>query len=218
MLEINPMNKLLIYTLLVCFATTSGACRDDEPGGEVILCVEQDKNPFRPYELRIAKESVLAYEWSFTDAMQYEFSDRDQCDWNKLTGWSLKLIGNHKESLMVAWRWDTAGFWWIAPYYHLEGSTYYAITPCTPWTGTLHDEDLPFVAVYPGETFETHLNISNPDRRIVTVTIITDRDTVYFEKEFPDEAGFVREIYPWFGGTNPAPDYMCLTRRLIGRE
>ena len=210
------MKKLFFLSLILLF----GACRDEVPTDQFeVLTIKEDANRATPYRLSWEERSYLAYEWIFDESAEYDILDTDQCDWNKLTGLSLNLLTNHVNSLMVSWRYDLQGFLWLAPYYHQDGSTFWADVPCSQAQIAVVDPDLKALRVNIGDVVETHMNVS-VQKSIITLTIINTatNQSVYYEKEWGEPFTNTREIYPWFGGSESAPHDITIRRRLIASE
>lgn len=184
------------------------------------LKIEEGQHRSTPYRLTWNDDSYLYYEWYFSALSVYELGDIDQCDWNKLTGVSFHLASTTNNSLLVAWRYDRAGFFWVAPYYHQSGNTYWSNVLCTDFhVPNTPDETLVAIRADFGDIIETHINIVR-DMNCAAVTIInqTTGETSFFEVSYDFELEKIREVYPWFGGNETAPNDIYLSRRLMARE
>lgn len=177
---------------------------------EDVYCVNEGSHAYRPVILT-APNDVMKYRWVL-DGNEYDLGDSDQCDWNKLTGVSYDMLTNHKLSLMAAWRWDTAGYYWVAPYFHLNEVAYWANAPCTGYS--ISDDivnGLTPIKVMPGEVFTTEIEIHENHGLAY----------IYIENQHGEGSSFVlhtgnqkarREIAPWFGGNEKATDHFCIKR------
>ena len=195
---------------VVCLAA---ACSAPEVGQWQTFCVDADAHAFKPAALILGHEKVITYQWEFSTSMRYNLGNGDQCDWNKLHGVSWQLLTNHEDALMVAWRWNIAGYWEVAPYYHHEGNTYWA-GGCNQPEAMLTDPEITITKVYPGELFLTTLTLAKDGR--ASVEIRTNYSYTYFDHYFGIEAdNKYREIGPWFGGNRTAPHAMCMQRKRL---
>lgn len=215
------MKKILFLSLLSVLAFSG--CYKPEIGVWDELVIKEGKHRSKPYDLTWNDNVNVAYRWQFTESCQYDLEDNDQCDWNKLTGFSFNFKTNHKNSLLIGWRWDLAGYWWVSPYYHLDGHVKWADASCSGQEieDLTVDPNLVPLAIYPGQEFETHFTIRS-DLKVCIVTIIVPEtgSTTYFELALPEDDSFgnTREIYPWFGGNETAPHEMTIKRLLIDSE
>lgn len=211
------MKKLLLLLLAPLLFV---GCYEPEPNEWERLVIEEGSHRARPYRLTWDQTSKLAYLWQTNDTWAYNLGNRNQCDWNKLGGFSFHKFTNHKDAFMVAWRYDLAGHLWLAPYYHENGNTWWARADCTTEINAAAvDPDLPTLRVNIGDEFETHLTI-NRDQRYTAISVInkTTGEGIFWERTWDRDLGRVREIYPWFGGDEEALHDIILLRRLLGRE
>lgn len=214
------MKRLLFLPLLLLLIS---GCYSPEVNVWDELTIKEGKHASKPYDLTWNDNTVIAYRWEFTESCQYELDGNDQCDWNKLTGYSFDFFTNHKNSLIVAWRWDVSGFWWVAPYYHKDSDVFWTDATCSTQEieGLSVDPDLIPVAVYPGQTFETHFNIrADLNACFVTILVPGTESSSFYQLDLPhdNDYGNTREIYPWFGGNQVAPHEMVIKRLLIDIE
>lgn len=175
------------------------------------LIIEQGNHRSEPYDLTFNGNVNIAYDWGFTESCRYEICCGDQADWNKLTGFSFNFLTNHRNSLMVAWRYNLDGYFELAPYYHKNGEVFYAEI----------EDNIQVVQLYYPFLFETHFTIRADIRKIfVTIIIEGTNETSFLELDMPEEEnnGNTREIYPWFGGNQKAPHDIEIRRNLIERE
>lgn len=189
-----------------------------------VLTIKEGKHAADNYRATWNDCRYFYYEWELDASMMYELGDNDQCDWNKLGGHSFRQFGNHKYSIMAAWRYDRSGNVLISPYYHDEGLTYWAGAPCTDLNGEIIpsegiDPALGFITALIGDVIETHMNF-NYDNDWAAVTIINQNNgqVTYFEHVFGGDIRKQREIWPWFGGNEEAPHDILFYRTLKGVE
>lgn len=208
---------LLLFTAILLIES----CRsiDPMPDGFVELTIQQNQHRAHPYRLSVKERTYLAYEWKFDESSMYELGDRDQCDWNKLTGLSLHAWTNHNNSVMAGWRYDRDGFIWVGVYYHEDGEVFHPTASCTD-----PDRPVPYdpgssMRVEIGDIIETHINV-NPVANWTAITIINTSSgkTLYWENDWDEDFNKTREIYPWFGGNERAPQDITIFRRLIADE
>ena len=215
------MKALLKLFALIATLTIFG-CGSIEPlpDGWLELTINEGSNRAKPYRFTWKPRSYLSYEWRFDQSAAYELGDIDQCDWNKLTGLSLHKFGNHKNSVLVAWRYDREGFLWIAPYYHENENVFWADASCTDgFTPTAIDPDLQAIRVDIGDVIETHINLNiQGDWTALTIINTETGATSYWENEWEIDFTHTREIFPWFGGNEKAPHDITIYRRLIADQ
>ena len=208
----------ITQALVLVAGLSLGACSPQPIGDADILCVDQGKHPFEPAARHWwTNNSTLAYAYQFGEEVAYDLHSDNQCDYNKIGGLSADLFTNHENSLMVGWRYDLSGQLVLAPYYHQDGTAYYASAPCTGYTADLAVEDpaLEYLSIPATEQYEVFWRVINPTT--VSVLILTSQENLYYEHVFPN-ANFShwREIAPYFGGDEPAPHEICLLRYKIG--
>jgi len=194
-----------------------GGCYSPDPLDIERLVIREGQHRAQPYGFSWNDDKLLVYEWHPNKSMEYNLDGIDQCDWNKLTGYSFDLLSNHKNSLMVAWRYDLAGKFLFAPYYHENGEAHKLEPSCTGFF--YNPGDLPVLAANISDVVETHI-IVNRDLRYTAIFIInrSTGDQVFWENYWDTRIGNVREIGPWFGGNEPAPHDIFLYRRLLDRQ
>jgi hypothetical protein len=211
--------KALGFCFLVLFLASG--CYSPELLDLDILTIKEGRHRAQPYDLTWNDESQRAYEWTTNDTWVYDLGNRNQCDWNKLTGYSFEPFTNHQDAIMVAWRYDLQGHLLFAPYYHEDGNTWWASAACSVYqiAGLDADRDLPVLRADVDDIIQTHL-IVNRDSRYTAVFILNTStgEQVFWEKYWDRRLGNVREIYPWFGGNEPAPHDIFLYRRLLDRQ
>jgi len=175
------------------------------------MYVEEGKHAFKPKMFRYTNAKILQYKYKFNETVNYNLGNDNQCDWNKGGGLSAHLFTNHKNSAMWSWRYDLNGDILIAPYFHINGETLWAKAPCSTLSPSKTDNSLPYVRVKPNQEFTITFSIITKNR--VGITINVGGKDVYVEKEFP-KASFKwwREIGPWFGGNEVAPQKIYLYR------
>jgi len=195
--------KYIIVAIIALLTLTCCTNQHKVPETQV-LCVKEGRHKFNPYEFSWDNESSFVFEWEFSDEMIYSHNNADQRDWNKLFGISAHLFTNHKNSVMVAWRWSLAGYWEVAPYYHLNGGTFYAEK----------DSDIPVLALWPGQKLQTYIEVSS-DKKTVNVRIEAPIGVTDFSKTFDVKFDKVRVINPYFGGNLPATHDMCVVSRKV---
>ena len=211
-------------TLTTCISLVvvllSGCCSFEQlPDGFEVLTINENSHRARPYCHSDKERTYLAYKWRFDDSAAYELGDRDQCDWNKLTGLSLHSFTNHKNSLMAAWRYDRDGFLWVGIYYHEDNEVYHPTASCTDPERPAEYDPGTSMRVDIGDVIETHFNV-NPDEDWIALTIlnISTGESLYMEKYWSQRFRKTREIYPWFGGNERAPHEITIYRQLIADE
>jgi hypothetical protein len=159
----------------------------------------------------------IYYEYETNETWAYELGNDDQCDWNKLGGWSMHFRTNHKNSVMVGVRHDRSGKILLSPYYHADNQTYWVSAACSD----LDWIDVPVwgsdvIAVDVGQSFEVHWTI-NDAINYTALTIVTAEGVLFWERYWPD-FDKTREINPYFGGNQKAPQDWVIERTLKGRE
>lgn len=135
----------------------------------------------------------LHYKIKFNDSCRYNLDNLDQQDWNKLNGITNAVFGNaqYSQTFMMVWRYNviTKKFE-IGAYLH----NYPEQERSTP-------EDNKTVYVMDGDSCDVMVLIQDKIRLNI------DNSTV----EIPTNIKFnhiVRETNPWFGGNNPAPQFI----------
>lgn len=179
--------------LLVLLISFTG-CQIDDPSRWEELCHSEGDHKSRPYNLSWQDRDELTYSWRFNETAIYDLAGDDQYDWNKLTGLSFHLWDNHKNSAMVGWRWTSGGDVELNAYFHIGGERVFT-------------EIIAYIPI--GEEFRTAIR-RNGDGW-VTVSI-AGREVRKFMGECCNNDKS-REIYPWFGGNNPAPQLICIERK-----
>lgn len=198
-----------IIVLILVFVVSSCGLKYQDTS--LVLCVKEGKHAFRPYGFSWTLKKEICYRWTPFESMVYNLGNTDQCDWLKLTGGSLSLFTNLKNSLMAGIRWDIEGYWIVAPYRHVNKERFIPHVNCSEYYPGGDDEH---IKVYPGESFETHLKVSQNGLK-ASIAIVSSTDTLRFTQEFTSPSRRLREIYPWFGGTSKAPHSMCILREPI---
>lgn len=207
--------KLLLLSAVFLIASCGSI--DPLPDGFVELTIKEDSHRARPYRFSWKERTYLAYQWRFDESAAYELGDSDQCDWNKLTGLSLHKLENRKNSVIVGWRYDREGFLWVAPYYHENDGTFWANASCSSGLSPQTvDPELQAIRVDIGDVFETHINVSaDGDWTALTIINTVTGATSYWENDWSEDFRKTREIYPWFGGNEEAPQEIRIFRKLI---
>ena len=159
----------------------------------------QGKNMFHDGTLPInligksSKVDTVKGQFAFHKNCQYDFKgDKDQRDWNKLTGihfWKglSDLFQPNKNNILLAWRYNTNGWWEVAPY----------INRNKKWE------------------IGKVIRVGSP-MQIVSYEIIREKkgkwsvsiffsDTFIYQTFDVNERKRARLIAPWFGGENNAP-------------
>jgi hypothetical protein len=212
------MKHLLALFIAILFISSCGSV-EPLPDGFVELIINEGSHRSRPYRLSVKDRTYLAYEWRFDESAMYELGDDDQCDWNKLTGLSLHNWTNHRNSVMTAWRYDRDGFIWISVYYHENDETFWASTSCSPINAETVDPELGAIRLDIGDVLETHINVnSDNDWTAITIINTASGETLYWEKDWDEDFNKTREIYPYYGGNEEAPQDISIYRRTIADE
>lgn len=149
------------------------------------------------------KPSIFKGLVEFIDAT-YDLKDIDQKDWNKLTGLSFHLFTNHKNSVMIGWRYnlDTKRIE-LNSYNHIDGKTIYTKTldSLNPETETLEYE---FTIDYSTKTVKLMMYIRSTDH-----VRIAGQETINFTRL----GCITREINVYFGGNEKAPKNIYIKKQ-----
>lgn len=206
------MKKSLTFIVLI-FAILG--CYNPEVNVWDVLTIKEGNKKSKPYRLTWNDNVNVAYKWKFTESCQYDIGE-DQCSWNVITGYAVDFINSQKNSVFVVWRWDSSGFWWVAPSYYRDGVVNWADAMCSGYEVDLNtDNELTPIAVYPGQEFETHFSIRE-DLRSMYCYIECDGAFSFFELKLPVDFKNTRELYPSF--PTKAPNDMDIKRLLISVE
>lgn len=212
----NKMKNLFPLLLLL---TLAFSCQEPDFDAWQVIRIKEDNHRSSPWHYDWNKVSYRAYKWELKHSCLYSHGDSDQCDWNKLTGASHRLLTNHTSSLMTAWRQpvDTIEIFQLGAYYHDGNYVYHPPGTCSDPTHITYD-DLPVINAEPNQEFETHERINEDhDYHSFYVENMETGEFYDFGHEF-GEFTRTREIGPWFGGTKPAPHDMLMIRLLIAEE
>lgn len=174
------------------------------------LEIRKGNHAAKPLALVYNSDVSMRSEWVLTQSCVYNLGDVDQCDWNKLTGWSW-AVSNKKKSVMLAWRYDTElEAFRLAPYWHEDGSTNWATAPCGGYSDA-NNPAMPNIVAQVGETIS--VEIRQRTNGLVSLTVDTGQGRMYWERIFSDLPKTHREIRPWFGGNEDAPHDMQILFR-----
>jgi hypothetical protein len=149
--------------------------------------------PMYPY---IVKTDALNKTFTFTDSCRYDLQNKNQNDWNKLTGFTLGLGVNeiHQNSVRVAWRYnkaeDVIELTW---YCYKEGFRSY--------------DEKPFYKAKIGEPVNVHISkhLLHSDMFIV---IINDMAIIVPVQFNIPKYGWL--CFPFFGGDETTPHTMTI--------
>lgn len=151
------------------------------------------------------KPSVFKGLVKFTDA-SYDLGDKDQKDWNKLTGLSFHLFTNHKNSVMIGWRYNLkTKRIEINSYNHINGKTIYTkpLDSLNPETEKLEFE---FMIDYSTDTVKLMMYIREIDQ-----VRIAGQETINFTKL----KCITREINVYFGGNEKASKDIYIKKQTV---
>jgi len=218
--------KIKILLLAAVSLIFISSCNNMFTAGKIIT-VKEGKHFFKPYEPTWNNDERSFFEFTFDESIRYETGNKNQCDWSKLCGYSFHKLTNHKNSLMIAFRYDRKGFIWLTPYYHEDGKRYTIgdiydpVTgnnenvPCTttsgqsfPYNGTLAIQAEPFQKI----TVEWFIT-SEPNYTQVTVTNTATAESFTFSKHWAEDVQRKREINAYFGGDEPAPQQITIWKK-----
>lgn len=129
----------------------------------------------------------------------------DQWDWNKGCGFSYDLLTNHKDSVMWSWRYNPlTQLIEVGLYAHVDGKAL--------------KFGKPLASVAIGDAVEINLSV-NYEGKYYFMEFIAYRGTQIAELmeatrenrvDFTHKKCLVREINPWFGGQQKAPQRMSI--------
>lgn len=163
------------------------------------------KHAARPFWFDYDRREQFGMQIVFTDYARYSLPYPDSMDWNKLCGLSFCLFANHKNSVMVGWRYNSKDdVFELGFYYHKNGarmirrnnenSEVWATAPVSGLLRIRFDVDH-LTGVVTGE-IETEAGIA--------------RDAVQMKTSRRS-----RIINTWFGGNRAAPNDIYILRKLL---
>lgn len=181
----------------------------------MIYAVEAGTHSFTPsVALNIRyRAGVLAWRFTFDATCRYRLPGGEQADYNKLLGVSFCLTSNHRDSAMIAWRYNPDNdLIEIAPYFHVSGRRIIGAG----------NSGQPFSEVAPGQDGEANMVIDWRNNSVLAGVIVGGTYASYrqqFDRLSRNFFGFrtywTREIGAWFGGNLPAPHNMNLEKETI---
>lgn len=198
---------LMRFLILIAASFLFLACENNQSPWRLIT-IKEGAHKAKPYNVRIS-DGNEDETWRFYKSAKYNLGDSDQCDWNKLFLLSYNLISNRKNSLIVSWRWDVDGYWWVAPYKHRNDSTFWAIAPCSSYVSSASpDYSLKPIKVYPVGEFSQAFRTQFVDSAGITILYIENLATAEVSRtvyDYPDNLSPIRTAGTWFGGNRKAP-------------
>lgn len=187
------------------------------------LKIPQGKHAARPLWWSYTKRQRLELQHVFDQSAGYVQPEPHHLDWEKLTGLSFHLFSNHKNSVMVSWRYSVdcdcieAGI-----YAHIDGERVIFREPGKEAMGLPRREAEVFMRTpLDGGTLKTYINIlqtDDPASGLVGVTISNGRTSEYIEIDFPIavQNRRTRVINPYIGrGGRFARQDTYILRKLI---
>jgi len=157
----------------------------------MIYKVKEGKHAYKPYQLKIRRNArAIKYTVAMDWENMYDLQDEDQQDWNKGGGLSFNMFTNHRNSAMWAWRYNpVTNFFEIGYYCHINGK--------------IEKSAQPEINVAPLLPFDV-LMVFMKDAVLFEFKTVLERKTVSIS--IGNWGNWSREIFPWFGGNNPAPE------------
>jgi hypothetical protein len=151
------------------------------------------------------KRDWLGMQFVFTDYASYELPGVDQEDWNKLCGLSFCLFSNHRNSVMVSWRWNPDDeLFELGFYYHVRGKRVIRKD---------YDGMEVFARVRPRGTCFVNFKVDHLMGVVYTnITVGEEQFTDSVELKTNRRS---RVINTWFGGNRAAPNDIYLLRKLL---
>lgn len=206
------MRWYLIALILSVLVLIFGGCNIPEANVWVDVCVDADKNLFRPNPTNF-NDNYIAYRWRSHAGTRYDVGFPDQEDLNKMPGVTFTLFDATECSFIVGWKYDIpTDAIEISPYFHIDGETYNVDQGAPDGSEIWGGEEIQILI---GEEFETHINVMSIGE--VALTLITPDTTIFYSWDFgPDVVdGSHRETATWFGGTSTPSHPVCIERMRI---
>lgn len=221
-MNLNRLSRIAFLFSILLFVGCSSIPKLGVPkeGVEETITVKENTHPGKPWRLIWNDNTNIYYQYTIDESWAYELGDDDQCDWNKLGGYSLHFRSNHINSAILSERYDRSGKVLFSPYFHENGPANWVSAECTDLGD---EENIPewndnVLAVDIGSVIDVYWTI-NEDLNYTALTVISDDGGVLFwEKWWDEDFDKTREIGPWFGGNRKAPHDWIIKRKLISIE
>lgn len=206
----NMVKRIFLY-ILILFTVSSCHLEDPTPSSYQSLVIEKGTHVAKPLWLDIRERERLELEHVFDKSVAYDLGNRNQFDWNKLTGVSFHDTNSRINTAMVSWRWGLECHCIELGFYYYKNRERLIISD--------ESGNQVFATAQPGHRIETYFNLQYLETdsiNAVGITILTPSDTAYNEQDFSvPVTKSTRVINPWFGGNEKAPHNIFLKRKLI---
>lgn len=212
----KALTLLLLAIIAVSGIQINRQARRAGPDSETYktVVIKKDRHFSTPWYFNWENIDRQELAWLWNESHVYDLGNSNQRDWNKLTGISLHLFTNHKNSALIGWRYTDGDpeipgdeFIEISPYFHKNGERYKADE---------EGSEIPIARARVGDWTNTYINLMDPNFNAIAITILTPIDTIYYELTYDiDIDRRARKINPWFGGDEMAPKDIYFRYKLV---